>query len=201
MKLETYTTFDDVLLVPQYSDIQSRSEVTLVSELSEDLELRVPIISAPMDTVCGEMMAGRLSEFGALGIIHRYNTIETQSEMVSAASNKGLKNVGAAIGITGDYLERATALIDAGASVLCLDVAHGDHVLMHVGAHKIVDAFGDKVHVMAGLLWHTLELIVCVLELVEAQSALPAFRQDTECPLLHQFLIVLRQKKSFLTLK
>jgi len=150
MKLETYTTFDDVLLVPQYSDIQSRSEVTLVSELSEGLELRVPIISAPMDTVCGELMAGRLSEFGALGIIHRYNTIETQSQMVSAASNKGLKNVGAAIGITGDYLERAAALIDAGASVLCLDVAHGDHVLMHVGAHKIVDAFGDKVHVMAG---------------------------------------------------
>ena len=87
MKLETYTTFDDVLLVPQYSDIKSRSEVTLSSELSESLELRVPIISAPMDTVCGDAMAGRLSEFGALGIIHRYNTIERQSQMVSSASN------------------------------------------------------------------------------------------------------------------
>jgi len=150
MNFETHITFDDVLLVPQYSDIKSRSEVTLRSEISEHMELRVPIISAPMDTVCGELMAHRLAEFGALGIIHRYNTIEQQAELVSNASKKGSKNVGAAIGITGDYVERATALIEAGASVLCLDVAHGDHVLMHVGAHNIVDRFSNVAHIMAG---------------------------------------------------
>tara|TARA_R100001126_G_C4882390_1_gene180004 strand:+ start:1444 stop:2475 length:1032 start_codon:yes stop_codon:yes gene_type:complete len=150
MNFETHVTFDDVLLVPQYSDIKSRSEVTLKSEISEGLELRVPIISAPMDTVCGEMMAHRLSEFGALGIIHRYNTIEQQAKLVSKASKNGLQIVGAAIGITGDYIERATALVEAGAQVLCLDVAHGDHVLMHVGAHNIVDRFSSIAHVMAG---------------------------------------------------
>jgi len=150
MNFETHITFDDVLLVPQYSDIKSRSEVTLTSELSEGMELRVPIISAPMDTVCGRLMATRLAEFGALGIVHRYNTIETQTTIVAEASDGGLKNVGAAIGITGDYIERAAALIDAGATTLCLDVAHGDHVLMHVGAHNIIDKFGDKAHIMAG---------------------------------------------------
>jgi IMP dehydrogenase len=150
MNFETHITFDDVLLVPQYSDIKSRSEVTLASELSEGIELRVPIISAPMDTVCGRLMATRLAEFGALGIVHRYNTIETQTTIVAEASDGGLKNVGAAIGITGDYIERAAALIDAGATTLCLDVAHGDHVLMHVGAHNIIDKFGDKAHIMAG---------------------------------------------------
>ena len=150
MNFETHITFDDVLLVPQYSDIKSRSEVTLASELSEGMELRVPIISAPMDTVCGRLMATRLAEFGALGIVHRYNTIETQTAIVAEASDGGLKNVGAAIGITGDYIERAAALIDAGATTLCLDVAHGDHVLMHVGAHNIIDKFGDKAHIMAG---------------------------------------------------
>ena len=150
MNFETHITFDDVLLVPQYSDIKSRSEVTLASELSEGIELRVPIISAPMDTVCGRLMATRLAEFGALGIVHRYNTIETQTAIVAEASDGGLKNVGAAIGITGDYIERAAALIDAGATTLCLDVAHGDHVLMHVGAHNIIDKFGDKAHIMAG---------------------------------------------------
>ncbi len=150
MNFETHITFDDVLLVPQYSDIKSRSEVTLTSELSEGMELRVPIISAPMDTVCGRLMATRLAEFGALGIVHRYNTIETQTAIVAEASDGGLKNVGAAIGITGDYIERAAALIDAGATTLCLDVAHGDHVLMHVGAHNIIDKFGDKAHIMAG---------------------------------------------------
>jgi IMP dehydrogenase len=150
INFETHITFDDVLLVPQYSDIKSRSEVTLASELSEGIELRVPIISAPMDTVCGRLMATRLAEFGALGIVHRYNTIETQTTIVAEASDGGLKNVGAAIGITGDYIERAAALIDAGATTLCLDVAHGDHVLMHVGAHNIIDKFGDKAHIMAG---------------------------------------------------
>ena len=150
MNFETHITFDDVLLVPQYSDIKSRTEVTLASELSEGLELRVPIISAPMDTVCGRLMAERLAEFGGLGIIHRYNTIEKQAEMVAKASEGGLRNVGAAIGITGDYLDRAAALVEAGVTTLCLDVAHGDHVLMHVGAHNVVDAFGDKAHIMAG---------------------------------------------------
>ncbi|MEC9179125.1 MAG: IMP dehydrogenase [Pseudomonadota bacterium] len=150
MNLETHITFDDVLLVPQYSDIKSRTEVTLSSELSEGLELRVPIISAPMDTVCGRLMAERLAEFGGLGIIHRYNTIEKQATMVAEASEGGLRNVGAAIGITGDYLDRAAALVEAGVTTLCLDVAHGDHVLMHVGAHNVIDAFGNKAHIMAG---------------------------------------------------
>ena len=150
MNLETHITFDDVLLVPQYSDISSGSEVTLESELSEGMKLRVPIISAPMDTVSGRLMATRMAEFGGFGIIHRYNTIEEQASEVATASETGLKNVGAAIGITGDYIERAAALINAGASCLCLDVAHGDHILMHVGAHNIVDKFGDKAHIMAG---------------------------------------------------
>ena len=150
MNLETHITFDDVLLVPQYSNIKSRSEVSLNSEISEGTSLRVPIISAPMDTVCETFMASTLADYGALGIIHRYNTIEDQAALVSKASKSGSKTIGAAIGITGDYIERASALVEAGASVLCLDVAHGDHVLMHVGAHNIVDRFGDIAHIMAG---------------------------------------------------
>jgi IMP dehydrogenase len=150
MNLETCITFDDVLLVPQYSDIKSRSEVSLSSEISEGIELRVPIIAAPMDTICEKMMAAKMDQFGGLGIIHRYNTIEEQARLVSETSNGGLNKVGAAIGVTGDYIERARALVGAGVSVLCLDVAHGDHVLVHVAAHNIVDKFGHKVHIMAG---------------------------------------------------
>ena len=52
------------------------------------------IISAPMDTVCGQLMAVRMAEFGALGIVHRYNTIEKQAQIVSKASENGLKNIG-----------------------------------------------------------------------------------------------------------
>jgi len=150
MDLETLLTFDDILLLPQYSDIKSRSEVTLSSEISKGIELRVPIIASPMDTVCGRTMSKKMADFGGLGIIHRYNSIDKQAAMVSEASDGGAKTVGAAIGITGDYLERARELISAGASVLCLDVAHGDHLLMHVALHNLKDKYGHLVHLMAG---------------------------------------------------
>ena len=150
MDLETLLTFDDILLLPQYSDIKSRSEVTLSSKISEGIELRVPIIASPMNTVCGATMSKKMAEFGGLGIIHRYNSIDKQVAMVSEASDDGNKTVGAAIGITGDYLHRARELISAGASVLCLDVAHGDHLLMHVALHNLKDKYGHLVHLMAG---------------------------------------------------
>ena len=150
MDLETLLTFDDILLLPQYSDIKSRSEVTLSSEISEGIELRVPIIASPMDTVCGTSMSKKMSEFGGLGIIHRYNSIDKQATMVSEASEGGIKTVGAAIGITGDYIERARELVSAGASMLCLDVAHGDHLLMHVALHNLKDKYGHIAHLMAG---------------------------------------------------
>ena len=198
MNFETHITFDDVLLVPQYSDIKSRTEVTLASELSEGLELRVPIISAPMDTVCGRLMAERLAEFGGLGIIHRYNTIEKQAEMVAKASEGGLRNVGAAIGITGDYLDRAAALIEAGVTTLCLDVAHGDHVLMPSALTMLSMRSEIKrtlwlaisLHTQEPSLLHTLALIVSVSVSAEALSAPLAFRPDTECLLLPPLLIV-----------
>ena len=65
MDLETLLTFDDILMVPQYSDVKSRSEVSLSSEISEGLELRVPIIASPMDTVCGASMSKKMTEFAA----------------------------------------------------------------------------------------------------------------------------------------
>ena len=57
-------TYDDVLLVPQYSDIESRKEVSIDNSLSEDILLNLPIISAPMDTVTGHEMAIAMSTMG-----------------------------------------------------------------------------------------------------------------------------------------
>ena len=150
MNLKTLLTFDDVLLLPQYSDIKSRSEVTLSSSMSEGVELRVPIIASPMDTVCGVAMSTKIADFGGLGIVHRYNSIDEQAAIVSKVSEAGTKLVGAAIGVTGDYLQRARELVSAGASILCLDVAHGDHLLTHLALYNIKDKYGHLVHLMAG---------------------------------------------------
>lgn len=139
-------SYDDVLLVPQFSDIESRKEIDISANMGNHIYLSTPIISAPMDTVTNQHMANALNECGALGVIHRYNTIQEQLNSV-----KGV-NVyrAAAIGTTGDWQERAMALVnDGNVNALCVDIAHGHHVLMKRALEWLRDNF-DNTHIMAG---------------------------------------------------
>jgi len=140
-------TYNDVLLVPQYSDIRSRSEVSIESSLGS-IACEIPIIASPMDTITTSPMAAAMDSCGGLGIIHRYNSIETQCDHVGCMSAEA--TVGAAIGTSGDYLERATALVNTGVTLLCVDVAHGHHILMKEALRKLRVTLGNKVHIMAG---------------------------------------------------
>ncbi len=141
-------TYDDVLLVPQYSDIISRREVNLTTDFGKGIELSLPIIASPMDTVSEADMAGNLGELGGLSIIHRYNTVEEQSAMIASLGKKVL--VGAAVGVLDDYMDRSRAVIEAGAKVICIDVAHGHHVLVKRAIQSIRELVGDDIHIMAG---------------------------------------------------
>jgi len=143
-------SFDDVLLVPRYSDIESRGHVDISSDLGQGTRLSMPVISSPMDTVTEENMAVAIDRAGGLGIIHRYNSIEQQSLLVSLARRHGARISGAAIGATGDFLERAHALVEAGAKVLCLDVAHGHHKLVRDALRQLRSSLDGDVHIMAG---------------------------------------------------
>ena len=141
--------YDDVLLVPQYSDIESRTVLSTKNRLG-DIGLDLPIISSPMDTVTELDMLVAMEMNGGLGIIHRYNSVDDQSKLVKQAKVVEVNNVGAAIGVTGDYLERAQALVEAGANVLCVDVAHGHHSMMKTALTNLRKVFGNSVHIMAG---------------------------------------------------
>lgn len=143
-------TYDDVLLVPQFSDINSRSEVNTSSYLDDNIVLDTPIISSPMDTVTETLMAVAMDNAGGLGVIHRYNEIEQQALLVKNLYYAGVENPAAAIGMTGDYMERASALASAGAYILCVDVAHGHHAMMERCLKTLKDHFGTDVHIMAG---------------------------------------------------
>ena len=70
-------TFDDVLLLPSYSDF-TRADVDLSTKLTRNINLRIPLVSAPMDTVTESRLALALGELGGIGIIHRNLTIEDQ---------------------------------------------------------------------------------------------------------------------------
>ena len=120
-------SFDDVLLRPQYSDILSRSEVSMSRSLKFLPSLELPIISSPMDTVTGESMACAVRKAGGIGIVHRYNTMEEQCKVVLNVTSLG-HDVGAAIGVGKEHIERAVNLAQNGVSFLCIDVAHGHHI-------------------------------------------------------------------------
>jgi len=149
--LKEAVTYDDVLLVPQYSSIESRSEIDVGNFLSEHLFFSLPIISSPMDTVTEEAMATAMHHNGGLGIIHRYNSIEEQAGLALHTSiATGKAPVAAAIGMTGDFLERTDALVANGAQIICVDVAHGHHCLMRKALTALKNKYDDAIHIIAG---------------------------------------------------
>jgi len=79
---DTALTFDDVLLVPRHSSIRSRHDVDMSTQLTRDLRLHLPIISANMDTVTEAPMAIAMAQQGGMGILHRFMSIERQAEQV-----------------------------------------------------------------------------------------------------------------------
>ena len=146
-------TYNDVLLTPQYSDIESRSEVSIASILRGNgptTKLGIPIIASPMDTISEEEMGVVMWQEGGLAVIHRYNSIDRQTEILDHIIVGAGCNAAAAIGTSGDYLERASALYETGVRILCVDVAHGHHTLMKTALTELRATFGDRIHIMAG---------------------------------------------------
>ena len=82
-------TFDDVLLVPKFSDITSRSQTDLSTNLSRNIKLNIPLVSANMDTVTESTMAITMARQGGIGILHRFLTIEEEANQVLKVKRSG----------------------------------------------------------------------------------------------------------------
>ncbi len=120
--------YDDISLIPRRaSTLPHRSDASPEVGFGP-ATLPVPIVGSPMPDVCGEEMCEALGTAGALGILHRFQSIEQEvMAFRQAARRLGPAAVGAAIGVTGDYQERCKALIDAGCRIVCFDTANGAH--------------------------------------------------------------------------
>ena len=116
-------TFDDVLLIPKYSDVLP-SETDISINLSKKINLKVPFLSSAMDTVTESRMAVAIAQAGGIGVIHRNLNIRKQSQEVMKVKKKKLI-VGAAVGTNNEDVDRAKSLIDNGCDLIVIDTAHG----------------------------------------------------------------------------
>jgi len=142
-------SYDDVLLVPQYSEIESRSEIDLSTKISKKLTLQIPLIATKMDTVTGIKMAIKMSKLGGMAILPRFEPIEDQSLKVKKVKENG-GIVAAAIGIKDDMLPRAEALVKAGVDALNIDVAHG-HMKRAINATKLIKSTYSHITLISGI--------------------------------------------------
>jgi IMP dehydrogenase len=151
-------TYDDINLIPAYSDIESRSQIDLTTRLTTNYSIKIPLIASPMDTVCDGEMAVAMANLGGVGCIHRFMSIEEQVKEVNFFNAFPIDAelwedytvpIMAAVGANGDYFERAEALINAGVNVILIDVAHGHHSFVREAIIKIKDNF-PYIDIIAG---------------------------------------------------
>ena len=209
--MKTHLTYDDVNIVPKYSELKSRENVKLNTRFTRNTELTIPIVASPMDTVTEVDMAKEMLEWGGVGVIHRFMSIEKQSKMMKSVwkvwdsyfkpipgitdgtertidneYDEWIKQVSrwnspptksdwddlkerfyfadnsihdekiwskrplcAAVGVTGDYLERARELVWNGCNVILIDVAHGHHKNVGVAIEEIKKDISN-IEVIAG---------------------------------------------------
>lgn len=140
--LRTGLSYGDVLLVPQRSPVDSRSDVDLSTPLTPTVELETPLISAAMDTVTEAELAIGLSRAGGIGVLHRFLTVDEQAAQVEAVVGAG-EQVAAAVGINEDYEARSAALVAADVDALVVDVAHGHLDRAVAAVEEIADAFPE----------------------------------------------------------
>jgi len=172
--MQYHLTYDDIQLVPQYSDIPSRTQINLHTLVSRRYGLLNPLVASPMDTVCGEEMAFKIFLMGGVGCIHRFMSIEEQSRVVKSLyqriygegfggpfeewgvmyddwhSEINLIPIMAAIGVSESDKERAKSLVDSGANILVIDVAHGHHKNVVDMIKWCKENLDSKVDIIAG---------------------------------------------------
>ncbi len=163
-------TYDDILLIPRYSEIKSRSYIDLRTKLSRNYGLLTPYVASCMDTVCDSRMAMKMMELGGVGCIHRFMCVTSQCNEVNKVKKFMVDNhmeeqwkihtewhtnipqipIMVAIGVSEDDIVRAERLVECGANVLLIDVAHGHHKNVKLMLNKLFSILPTHVDIIAG---------------------------------------------------
>ena len=142
-------SFDDVLLVPQYSDIDSREDIDLSTSLG-GLNLSLPILSANMDTVTEAEMAIAMARAGGAGVLHRFaDDREIQYWLDSISLSSVSPNIPRIISIGVSERDFSRCMNRESYDAVCIDVAHGEHKLV-VGMIKRLRVHHPTIDIIAG---------------------------------------------------
>ncbi len=141
-------SYGDVLLVPQYSTVRSRKDISLKTKIASGLELQSPLMSVNMDTVTDVEMAVALSENNAIGCLPRFDKPELQAEKMQQITNAGAQAIGA-IEVNGDFVTRSEMLLKAGAVGLTIDTPHA-HTAFTVEAIKTFKSHFKDIPLIVG---------------------------------------------------
>lgn len=171
---KTALTYDDIQLVPQYSAIRSRSDINLKTWVTKRYGLLIPLVASPMDTVCGYDMAYRMMLMGGVGCVHRFMSTEEQCAIMNKLRNATYGDgfggpyenwdimvdswhteirevpLMAAIGVQSEDKDRAKKLVESGANIILIDVAHGHHQNVIDMIKWCKDNLNSTVDVIAG---------------------------------------------------
>ena len=137
--MKEFLTFDDVSIIPKFSEVDSRSNCDISTHITTNWILDIPIIATAMDSICESRMAALMYQKGGVGFIHRFMSIDDQVEevektiqLIADYTDEELEihkyPIGAAIGAKDADKERALRLINAGVDILMIDVAHAHHI-------------------------------------------------------------------------
>jgi len=170
---ESYTecgqTFNEVMFVPQYSEIEHRGEDIDTSTNMGKFTLKLPIISANMKDITGPKMAAKMAMMGGLGILHRFGSgtpqerikssiddfdetvrILTENGYYNMTKNYNPFNIGVSVGVQKDDYDRFDQLYRNGANLFTVDVAHGYHILVKKILTHMREFGGKKICIIAG---------------------------------------------------
>lgn len=136
--------FDSIAISQKKNILRSRLDADVSAEVIKGIVLKIPMMAANMSTVVNSSFCIALNDLGALGVMHRANEERIIASEVRIISDK-CKNVAASIGIADDQYDFCSLLVDSGANIIFIDVAHGysDYVLDF--GRKIKHEFGVKV--------------------------------------------------------
>jgi len=141
MNQEPLFSFNDVLIEPIFSNVRSRKDVDVSMEFL-GMKLSLPVVNSNMDTVASPELCRALADYGTLGTLHRFWSIEqnVKAFVDSISPNSGYGPI-VSIGIGDKELERAKELYKVGASKFMLDVAHAANISAVEMFNKLVEEF------------------------------------------------------------